>query len=340
MGTPNLKVLLLGWDEPLPDAEAPTPQALAQALVPQTDVTVLMPHLSAEAAPFPASANVTSLGNLTAAEVQAAVAAMRQATPGRTAWNAPAAPYTGSSQDAGPGLDEQAAPLPAPVQPAEAETATDVTVPALLLPDAFEIEGAEPSAAEAAALSQAEDNLTLDQAPEATPENIPETTEEISLGPKLAAAAERASTDDALAILRNEAGAPGDLNFRVIQYARFATPLAAGKQFEIIYATDWPTWLAALEIRQRTGRPLVLQLHSLAQDRASADDWGWIQALERLALRRADVVLVNSEELCHRVRAIYKLPLRRMRVQPDPADATEVARIVQAALTELAGSAT
>lgn len=338
METPNLKVLLLGWDEPVPVAPShPSPQALTAALMPEADVTVLVPNLPAEAAAFPAAADVTSLASLTVAQVEAAVAALREATPARTAWKAPAAPYTGSGEAAVPGQTEASAPQPT----LDSRPEEELVVPALLLPDAFEAEGAEPSAAEAAALSQADDNLTLDALPEpsAAPPAAPNEAAAEDTPPRLwPPAAERASTDDALAVLRNEADAPGDLNFRVIQYARFATPLAAGKQFEVIYATDWPTWLAALEIRQRTGRPLVLHLHSLAQDRASADDRGWIQALERLALRRADVVLVNSEELCHRVRAVYKLPLRRMRVQPDATDAAEVARVVQATLAELAGS--
>ncbi|MBG8555312.1 glycosyltransferase [Hymenobacter guriensis] len=320
-----MKVLLLGWDEPQ-NAETPalTSLALTQALAPDT-ATVLLPTLPADAADFPASAEVTGLGNLSMSELQAAVDAARASAPQRGAWQAPVSPYIGASEAAAPAA-------------AGTVSAAPTAQPALLVADAFEAEGGEPATDEAADLSQPENNLSMQVEVEATPETeaAPETA---AAGSWLPGAAERATPDEALAVLRNPSDVPGDLNFRVIQYARFATPLALSKPFEVIYAGDWPTWLAALEIRQRTGCPLVLRVDSLAQDRPTADDRGWAQALERLALRRADVILTSSEDLCHRVRQLYGIPLRRMRVQPAHTDAAEVARTVRDTLTELAASA-
>jgi glycogen synthase len=105
-----------------------------------------------------------------------------------------------------------------------------------------------------------------------------------------------------------------DLNYQVIQYARLASRQVVVEDFAVIYATDWPTWLAAMEIRQQTGRPLVLHVHSLAQDRNTPADRGWILELERLAMRRADVVLASSEKVAERVRATYPAAAQHLQV--------------------------
>ncbi|WP_190242612.1 glycosyltransferase [Hymenobacter lapidiphilus] len=120
-------------------------------------------------------------------------------------------------------------------------------------------------------------------------------------------------TQELAALGRNPPNATAaDLNFQVIQYARFATSWACGKQFAVIYAVDWPTWLAAMEIRQLTGWPLVLHVHSLAQERAAPSETGWAVALERLALRRADLVLASTAEVASLLTERYQLPPERL----------------------------
>jgi hypothetical protein len=120
-----------------------------------------------------------------------------------------------------------------------------------------------------------------------------------------------------------------DLNFQIIQYARFAVPVAlAEPPFAVLYAPAWPTWLAAQELRQRTGRPLVLHVATLA----AADDEpvetasGWIAELQRQALRRADLILAETPALAQRLR--HELALGPDRVLAIPA--AEAAAIAQA----------
>jgi len=96
------------------------------------------------------------------------------------------------------------------------------------------------------------------------------------------------------------------LNFRVIEYARRAAQLAAERpDFRVIYAPNWPAWLAALEIRNRSGRPLVLYLTALATDFTAPAERGWLLEVERMALRRARVILVPTEALRQRLHAQY-----------------------------------
>lgn len=120
-----------------------------------------------------------------------------------------------------------------------------------------------------------------------------------------------------------------NLNFQVIQYARFAVPVAlAEPSFAVIYAPAWPTWLAAQELRQRTGRPLVLHLASLAAPAGESAETaaGWMAELQRQALHRADVVLAETPALAERLYHELGLATDTVRVVP----ATDAAAIAQA----------
>ncbi|MGI4762968.1 MAG: glycosyltransferase [Janthinobacterium lividum] len=102
-----------------------------------------------------------------------------------------------------------------------------------------------------------------------------------------------------------------DLNYQVIQYARFAVPVAlAEADFAVIYAPAWPTWLAAQELRQRTGRPLVLHVSTLAaaDDEPVGTATGWMAELQRQALQRADLILTETPALAARLRHELGLP--------------------------------
>ncbi|MGI4832968.1 MAG: glycosyltransferase family 4 protein [Janthinobacterium lividum] len=123
-----------------------------------------------------------------------------------------------------------------------------------------------------------------------------------------------------------------DLNSQVIRYARLAVPLALRENsYEVIYAPAWPTWLAALELRQRTQGPLVLHLPALAAGRQPADTAaGWPAELQRQALRQADLVLVETYALARRLRRELGLGPAIVRVVPTT-DAAAVARALRRA---------
>jgi len=121
---------------------------------------------------------------------------------------------------------------------------------------------------------------------------------------------------------------PLALNFEIIQFARLAVPLALGEApFSLIYAPSWPTWLAAQELSQRTGQPLVLHLSTLAAGPAPADTAvGWAAELQRQVLRQADLVLVETYALARRLYRELGLATAAVRVVP----AAEPAAIVRA----------
>ena len=124
-----------------------------------------------------------------------------------------------------------------------------------------------------------------------------------------------------------------DLNFRIIQYARFAVPVVlAEAPYAAIYAPAWPTWLAAQELRQRTGWPLVLHVTTLAAEEDESLDTatGWMADLQRQALRRADVVLAETPALAQRLRHELDLPAATVHTVP-AADSPAIAQALHAA---------
>ncbi|UYZ63413.1 glycosyltransferase family 4 protein [Hymenobacter weizhouensis] len=336
-------VLLLGWNGASPlagGAPAAHLPELLRGLTSRAALTVLLPHAAPALAatgiwatavfsfppsdlPTPARPARPAGWQHPAAPYQGADAAAQApgTRPGRAV---PAAPYlgstpapvaassTGENAEAGPGFSA-ASPADDAEQgePTTAAALATLAAPAaeLLLNEDDFATPAEPAATEAHALSQPADDLVPD---------APTAAEPVPAVP---------------AALAAELSPDADLNRQVIQYARLATRRALAEEFAVIYATEWPTWLAALEIRQQTGRPLALHVHSLAQDRPTPADRGWGQELERLALRRADLVLASSEELAQRLRATYPLPPHRLRV----AAATD-AEAVHAALQRLESS--
>ena len=267
-------------------------------------------------------------------------------------WQAPAAPYAGTSAEfAGAGAPAPATGLvrevfpPAPPRPGLAPNAaadapairTTATaaasapkaaparsVPAAstqlsgaeaVVPAPFDEPVAEMGAAEASDLDAPEDDLV----PDATP-------------PFAARAAAAAAPPEPAATWAVRQPTLDGLNFRMIQYARRAAQLVDGRQdFGVIYAPGWPAWLAALEIRNRSGRPLVLYVPALASDTAPAAERGWLLGLERMALRRATLVLVPDADTLRQLRAGHAEALGEVRIVPAADEAA-----VQLILAEVA----
>jgi hypothetical protein len=101
----------------------------------------------------------------------------------------------------------------------------------------------------------------------------------------------------------------------MIQYARRAAQLVRGRSdFSIIYAPNWPAWLAALEVRNSTGQPLVLYTTGLAADFLGPAERGWLLEVERMTLRRARMILVPDEDVQRRLAEVYGTTIGEVRV--------------------------
>jgi glycosyltransferase involved in cell wall biosynthesis len=117
---------------------------------------------------------------------------------------------------------------------------------------------------------------------------------------------------------RREA-APGglygpDLSRDVLRYASAAGRIAARERFDVIHAHDWLTFLAGVEARQATGRPLVVHVHATEFDRAGSAGDGFVAAIERFGLAAADRVVAVSRYTADVVEREYGVASERLRV--------------------------
>ncbi|MGY3088682.1 hypothetical protein ACVWYF_001722 [Hymenobacter sp. UYAg731] len=197
----------------------------------------------------------------------------------------------------------------------------DPELPAVQHPAIFQETTEEIGAAEAADISAPEDDI-VPNAPAADTER-PEAARAVPVP------APTAATPTIPAVLTPRLDG---LNFRMIQYARQAAQLVRGRSdFGVIYAPSWPAWLAALEIRNSSGRPLVLYVASLALDLPNPAEHGYQLEMERMAMRRARLVLVPDEALRRRLLALYEDAAGKVRVV-----AADDETAVQQALGEVA----
>jgi len=86
-----------------------------------------------------------------------------------------------------------------------------------------------------------------------------------------------------------------DVGERVWAYAQVAASIAQEKKFDVVHAHDWMTFVAGMEIKKRTGKPLVLHVHSLNYDRGGPNSYGWIYDIEKEAMEMADLVIPVSQ---------------------------------------------
>jgi glycogen synthase len=103
-----------------------------------------------------------------------------------------------------------------------------------------------------------------------------------------------------------------DYNSQVIHYARYASRLASQKEYEVIYAYDWMTFLAGIELKLVSGKPLVLHMHSLSFERGGPDSKAWIYELEKQALEKADAIIAVSDRIGDIIVADYGIPASRV----------------------------
>jgi glycogen(starch) synthase len=106
----------------------------------------------------------------------------------------------------------------------------------------------------------------------------------------------------------------GDVIHKVHQYAEIASVLASTMDFDIIHAHDWMTMLAGIKIKQRTGKPLVMHIHSLEVDRSGEHSKGWVYELEKKGMEYADLLIPVSNFTANNIHQFYGISKDKMAV--------------------------
>ena len=109
------------------------------------------------------------------------------------------------------------------------------------------------------------------------------------------------------------------LDAEVERYARTALALVLGESgqgesFDVIHAHDWMTFPAALLLRERTGKPLVVHFHSSEAERRGPLASQEVRAIEQAALDAAERVVCVSEASARTLRSHYAVERAKVRV--------------------------
>ncbi|MEO5913128.1 MAG: glycosyltransferase [Luteolibacter sp.] len=111
-----------------------------------------------------------------------------------------------------------------------------------------------------------------------------------------------------------------DLGSKVIEFSKIAAKLALLESFDVIHAHDWMTFLAGVEIKKATGKPLVVHVHALQYDRAGIEARGWIYDIEKYGMEQADRVIPVSQYTGEIIALHYGIPSRKIRPVHNGAD--------------------
>jgi glycogen synthase len=112
-----------------------------------------------------------------------------------------------------------------------------------------------------------------------------------------------------------------DVHGKVVKYAEYAANLAEKKDFDVVHAHDWMTFLAGIEIKKRTGKPLIVHVHSLNYDRGGPECRGWIFDIEKYGMEMADLVIPVSNYTGSIVTGHYSIYPRKVYPVHNGADA-------------------
>ncbi|MDB5272905.1 MAG: a-glycosyltransferase-related protein glycosyltransferase family 4 protein [Chitinophagaceae bacterium] len=85
-----------------------------------------------------------------------------------------------------------------------------------------------------------------------------------------------------------------DLLKNTTLYTELAIAEARDLDFDVIHCHDWMTIPAGIELKKRTGKPLIVQIHSLEYDRSGPESNGLIFQIEKWGMEEADYVVPVS----------------------------------------------
>lgn len=106
----------------------------------------------------------------------------------------------------------------------------------------------------------------------------------------------------------------GDVISKVMQYTNITSQLALSLDFDVIHAHDWMTMMAGMRIKELTGKPLVMHIHSLEIDRGGPDSKGWVYELEKKGMECADILMPVSNFTAHNIHHYYGISKDKMTV--------------------------
>lgn len=100
----------------------------------------------------------------------------------------------------------------------------------------------------------------------------------------------------------------GDVIKKAIEFSRISVQYGLKQDFDVIHAHDWMTFLPAMELKMKTGKPMVVHVHSTEYDRSGESSRNWVYDLERKAMELADRVIPVSQYTGYICEKFYGVP--------------------------------
>lgn len=96
-------------------------------------------------------------------------------------------------------------------------------------------------------------------------------------------------------------------------------------EFDVIHAHDWLTFRAALRAKQKTGKPLLLHVHSIEHDRAGGNHGNpMVREIEYLSMMLADRIITVSDHTKRAVMREYDIPAEKIEVIHNSIDIQDI----------------
>lgn len=117
---------------------------------------------------------------------------------------------------------------------------------------------------------------------------------------------------------------------KVATYAEVVSRMALDMDFDVIHAHDWITYPAAVKIKEMTGKPLVVHVHSLETDRVgekAKGDWNKVYEVELKGMLKADCVIPVSRYTQECAMQHYQIPEEKFFPVHNAIDPAETYRI-------------
>lgn len=97
------------------------------------------------------------------------------------------------------------------------------------------------------------------------------------------------------------------------------------RMFDVIHAHDWLTFRAALRAKQRTGKPLILHVHSIERDRAGGGHGNpMVREIEYTSMMLADKVIAVSKHTKDMIVKDYGIPVDKISVVHNSIDVNDI----------------
>ncbi|MCX5654334.1 MAG: glycosyltransferase [Planctomycetota bacterium] len=109
-------------------------------------------------------------------------------------------------------------------------------------------------------------------------------------------------------------GYEGDLVGRIEEYTARCAEIVKDETFDVIHAHDWVTFPAGLAIAARTGKPLVVHVHSTEFDRSGENVNRPVYEIERLGMQGAQAIIAVSQRTKQTIVERYGIAPEKVRV--------------------------